>query len=144
MDKLLPANEILERLVGYQLRLASGAFLADYVRATGEISVKRIQFALLAVIRENPGIRQGEAGALLGIQRAYLVSLIKDLLNRGLIERKVASDDRRALALRLTEKGNQQLQTGLKLIFEHEDKMLRDFSQEERNTLMRLLKRIPR
>lgn len=143
MDKLLPANKILESMVGYQLQLASNAFLADFVQATGEISVKRIQFALLAVISENPEIRQGEAGEILGIQRAYMVPLIKDLVRQGLIERKVAANDRRALALKLTQRGEQQVANGLKLIFEHEEKMLRNFTKEERATLMRLLKKIP-
>lgn len=144
MDKLLPANENLEGTVGYQLQLASTAFLATFVQATGQVSIRRIQFALLAVIGENPEIRQGEAGERLGIQRANLVPLIKDLVDKGLVERRVASDDRRALALGLTDLGKKRLDAGFKRISEHEDEMLKNFTRSERATLMRLLRKITR
>ena len=144
MEKLLPANAVLEDLVGYQLQLASSAFLSDWVETSGAISIRRIQFALLAVIAENPGIRQGEAGNRLGIQRAYMVSLINELLEKGLIERKVDNDDRRALVLSLTSLGHKSFEAGLALIREHEDKMLWNFTKKDMAKLIQLLKKITR
>ncbi len=142
MDKRLPANAALEDMVGYQLQLASSAFLADWIRTSGEVDMKRIQFVLLAVIAEYPGIRQGQAGEKVGIQRAYMVALINDLLEKGLVVRERDALDRRVLSLRITGKGRRDLEAALHRVKAHEMKMLANFSGRERDELKRLLRKI--
>lgn len=134
--------EVLERLVGYHLRRASGVFNVDFARTLGESGMRPVLFSILSVIEASPGINQGSIGRALSIQRANMVSLINELVDRGLIHRDASTDDRRALALTLTEKGHDAYRESLERIQVHEDRLLIDLSAAERATLIALLRRI--
>jgi DNA-binding MarR family transcriptional regulator len=133
---------LLESLVGYRLRRASNAVMADFMAAVGELGLRPALFAMLAVARENPGINQSALGRALGIQRANLVPLIAELAGRGLIERRPAERDRRAVAVHLTEAGERLLDDAERRIRPHEERMLRGLNRKERENLRDLLNRI--
>jgi DNA-binding MarR family transcriptional regulator len=135
-------SALLESLVGYCLRRASNALLADFVAAVGELGLRPALFAMLAVARENPGINQSALGRALGIQRANLVPLIAELAGRGLIERRPVDGDRRAVAVHLTKAGDALLAEAEGRVRPHEDRMLRGLSLKERESLRELLNRI--
>jgi DNA-binding MarR family transcriptional regulator len=143
----MPANDgvelgVLEDLVGYHLRRASSVFAADFARALAGTEMRQVLFGVLSVVAANPGINQGAAGRVLGIQRANMVSLINQLVDQGLVERCAVDGDRRAFALRLTDTGEATLTKSLARIREHEGELLADLHPEERATLVRLLGRI--
>jgi DNA-binding MarR family transcriptional regulator len=135
---------VLDTLVGYHLRRTSSLFAADFAEALGDLGIRQVLFGILSTIRDNPGINQGAAGKVLGIQRPNMVSLVNDLVDRGLIERRIARDDRRAFELQLTPAGAVQIETALERIREHEDLLLRDLTADERQMLIALLTRIER
>ena len=132
----------LESLVGYHLRRASGAFGADFSRALAGTGMRQVLLGILSIVANNPGANQGSVGRALGIQRANMVALINDLVDRGLVDRKTAEGDRRAFALTITAKGKKLLDDCLKRIAEHEAGMLSDLTPAERETLIDLLGRI--
>ena len=133
---------VLETLVGYHLRRASNAFGTDFSRALAGTGVRQVLLGILSVVAANPGANQGSVGRVLGIQRANMVALINDLVERGLIDRKVAEGDRRAFALTITDPGKALLETALGRIAVHEAEMLSDLSDAEREVLIDLLTRI--
>ena len=135
-------STLLESLVGYCLRRASNALLADFMTAMAELGLRPALFAMLAVARENPGINQSALGRALGIQRANLVPLIAELAGRGLIERRPVDGDRRAVAVHLTEEGDKLLVQAERRVRPHEDRMLRELTGEERESLRDMLNRI--
>ena len=135
-------SALLESLVGYRLRRASNAVMADFMAEVGALGLRPALFAMLAVARENPGINQSALGRALGIQRANLVPLIAELAGRGLIERRPAQRDRRAVAIHLTEGGEALLAEAERRVRPHEERMLRHLNREERETLRDLLNRI--
>lgn len=135
---------LLTPLVGYHLRRASGAFSTDFASALSDTGIRQPLFAILAVVDANPGINQGVVGNILGIKRANMVSLINELTERGLVERLVAPEDRRAFSLMLTGEGREMLMECARRIEAHEARMLSDFSEDERETLLGLLRRIAR
>lgn len=142
-----PANDavelgVLDELVGYHLRRASSVFGADFARALAGTEMRQVLFGVLCVIAANPGINQGAAGRVLGIQRANMVALINELVEQGLVERCAVEGDRRAFALRLTDRGQARLGHSLDRIHAHEAELLADFSPAERITLIELLSRI--
>ena len=67
---------------------------------------------MLVLVGENPGRKQSEIAAALGIKRANFVALVDGLQNRGLIERLSLETDRRANALHLTEQGRDFMADG--------------------------------
>ena len=71
-----------------------------------------------------------------------MVSLINELVDRGVIERTVSRDDRRAFALVLSAAGRTLLADCLDRIRAHEDEMLADLTATERARLTLLLGKI--
>ncbi len=133
---------VLADLAGYHLRRASGAFAADFVRALDGTGMRQVLFAILSVVAANPDINQGAVGRALGIQRANMVSLINELVDAALVERRVSPDDRRAFALRLSLAGQAKLDDCIARIQEHEEAMLFDLAARDRAQLIALLSRI--
>ena len=133
---------ILSDLVGYHLRRATNAVVADFARALADTGIRQVLFGVLSVVERNPGINQGSVGKGLGIQRANMVALVNELVERGLVDRRVSTEDRRAFALSLTEEGKLAYADCLARIRAHEDDVLSGLDTRERNRLIALLSRI--
>ncbi|MDB5721427.1 MAG: MarR family transcriptional regulator [Alphaproteobacteria bacterium] len=136
-----PAS-ILDSLVGYRLRRASNRMLSDFSATMAPLALRPVLFAMLEVVRGNPGIIQMGLGTELGIQRANLVPLINELAARDLIERRAAPHDRRAMALFLTPAGEVLLEQADAMVREHEERMLAGLTRGERDKLLELLAKI--
>ena len=133
---------VLSDLVGYRMRRASAVIANDFTRAVAGTGMRQILFGILSIVEANPGINQGNVGRALGIQRANMVSLVNELADAGLVLRTTAADDRRAFALTLTPDGEAMVATCLERIYDHEDTLMSDMSDEDRATLLLLLARI--
>jgi len=133
---------VLDGLMGYHLRRASGVFYADFSHSVGDIGIRQVLFGILAVVEANPGINQGNVGRALGIKRANMVSRVNELIDAGLIRRMASIEDRRAFELTLTTQGRVFFEECLSRIRQHEERLLCDLSLAERKTLCDLLVRI--
>lgn len=132
----------LDGLVGYHLRRASAVVGNDFSRALDGTGIRQVLFGILSIVNANPGINQGAVGRALGIQRANMVSLINELVDRDLLDRKTAAEDRRAFSLTLSPGGAAMFDDCLKRIRTHEDELLSDLAPDERTALIDLLSRI--
>lgn len=145
MDEVRPGDVrpgLQEALTGYHIRRASSVFAADFTAAMAGTGMRQVLFGVLSVVATNPGISQGRVGTALGIQRANMVSLANELIERGLMQRTVAADDRRAFALTLTPAGEAMAVDAIERIGRHEDALLADLASAERMLFTRLLQRI--
>ena len=136
------ALEQLDGLVGYHLRRAMAIVATDFTRAMAGTGMRQVLFGILSTIARRPGINQGNVGRLLGIQRANMVNLVSELVDRGLVLRETSPDDRRAFALSLTVEGEDAVERCRVLIAAHEAELLAEMSAAERATLIGLLRRI--
>jgi DNA-binding MarR family transcriptional regulator len=91
--------------LGFALRRAQAAVAEDFARRFGPEDIRPSQFAVLTVLRQNPGLRQTQVSFALGIKRTNFVPLIDELERRGFAERRRVPGDRRAAALFLTKDG---------------------------------------
>lgn len=117
---------------------------AAHVRAAdvlGSVGLTPALFALLNVIAAREGAIQQELGAVLGIDRSTMVSLIDQLESAGLAKRRPSATDRRAREIAITPKGRRALQRARGLILQVEDEVLAGLSVEERGELVALLRR---
>lgn len=133
---------VVDGMTGYHLRRASAVFAADFARTMDGLGMRQALFAILSIVMETPGVNQGAVGRALGIQRANMVALINDLVDRGLVDRTVAPADRRAFALRITDKGRDLVARCMILLDAHEDAMLAHLDTDERTMLVSLLRKI--
>lgn len=129
-------------LVGYRLRRASGAMDADFLKSMEGTGMRPVLFAMLSVIDANPGISQSTLGRTLGVQRANMVPLANDLVDRGLVERRTAPNDKRAFALYLTDAGRVLLGECLDRARSHENRALGKLTLSDRAQLLDLLAKI--
>lgn len=91
--------------LGFLLRLAQLQAFERFYAALGAESVRPGSFTILTVIGRNPGIRQGVLAGRLMIKRAHMTKIVRALEAQGLVARRVADDDRRAMELTLTASG---------------------------------------
>jgi DNA-binding MarR family transcriptional regulator len=95
----------LDRSLGYSLRRAQMSTFEEFSAAMDRQGVRPSHYAVLVLIRENPGLSQSTVSRILGIQKANLVTLLDTLEQRGWTERRSVGGDRRASALHLTRPG---------------------------------------
>lgn len=132
----------LDDLIGYHLRRGYAIMSADFAQTFSGTAMRQSLFGILSVISANPDINQGQVGKVLGIQRTNMVALVNELVDLGLVTRRLAQKDRRAFSLNLTEHGSEILIATLDRIRLHEKRILQRLTPRERATLGSLLRKI--
>lgn len=95
----------LPGLIGYALRRAQIAVFQDFHLRMAADDIRTAQYSVLQVLKHNPGLRQSQVSAALGIKRTNFVPLLDGLEARGLAERRGVKGDRRAKGLFITPDG---------------------------------------
>lgn len=146
VDEGRPARPVLfgplTDYLGYALRRAQMSSVTGFLDAMKEVDLRPTQFAVLILIHQNPGVRQTEVCAALGLQKANFVPLLNELQRRGLAIRKAGVPDRRASALHLTERGEAVLQRASELHTQWEERLVARLGVEGRDQLLELLKKL--
>jgi DNA-binding MarR family transcriptional regulator len=142
----LPARQVsfgpLTGYLGYALRRAQMAAVAEFLEAFKAIDLRPTQLAVLIIIHENPGVRQTEVCDALGIQKANFVPLLNELERRGLALRKSVAGDRRSSALHLTPSGNVTLQRAREIHDAYEERFIARLGKRGRDQLLALLNKV--
>ncbi len=133
---------LLPQLIGYNLRCAQVALFQHFSRSFDGTEVSPPQFGSMILIEANPGISQSAVAGALRFDRSTLVQIIDRLEDRNLVVREVSAHDRRSHALRLTEGGLTMLADLKQRALAHEAEFAHRLSDEERDSLIRLLSRI--
>jgi DNA-binding MarR family transcriptional regulator len=132
-----PVTEFTGQLL-FRLWRAAHVRAAD---ALGAVGLTPALFALLNVIAAREEANQQELGAVLGIDRSTMVSLIDQLESAGLAKRRPSARDRRAREIAITPKGRRLLVRSRRMISETEDEVLAGLPAAERREFLRLLRR---
>jgi MarR family transcriptional regulator, transcriptional regulator for hemolysin len=132
-----PVTEFVGQLF-FRLWRASHVRASDVLETVG---LTPALFGLLNVIGSREGAIQQELGSAMGIDRSTMVSLIDQLESAGIAKRRPSPTDRRAREIAITPKGRRLLERARKLILDTEDEVLAGLSAEERDDLVRLLRR---
>ena len=133
---------MVERFIGYSTRRASLAIVDTFMRRMAIYELRPVTFTLLALIADNPGIMSSQLCALLDIQSSNLVAMIKQLDDRGLIERRPHPKDVRAQGLHLTAQGGSFTRKAQATALAAGLEATARLSDDERATLDTLLRKI--
>jgi len=134
--------DILPDAIGYALRRAQLAVYADFIASLEDLDLRPSQFGVLVVIDANPGLSQRDVCELLSLKQANLVTMLHELADRDLTERRESARDQRSRALHLTAKGQELLQRARLAWKKHEDRIIRRLGPENREQLLGLLRRL--
>lgn len=132
----------LETLIGYNARRAALSVIGLFMNRMAGYDLRIVDFSVLSLITHNPGITSSQLCSALNILPPNLVGMINALARRGLIERQPHPRDGRAMGLHLTAAGHALMgeaeQTASDLELEATDRL----SAAERQTLIRLLRKV--
>ena len=109
--------------------------------------IKRLRLAprhagILRIIATTPSCNQRTLAKRLGVLPSRMVILIDELSEKGLVERKRSTKDRRHSELVLTKRGRAMLEKLSKLAAEHEADLCAALSTKERKQLAALGRKI--
>ena len=129
----------LANLAGYLIRQAQLWVFQDFNETLAPLDIRPVQYSILTLISENPGLSQMALSRVLGIVRSGLVPLLDNLQNRGLIKRAAVVADRRSYALHLTAEGDALLGRANASVQEHEERLRQKVGPRAHQQLLKLL-----
>lgn len=131
-----PDLSYLESTLGYRMKRALVHVYRGIHDSLGETGLTLVQFSVLSIVQDNPGIAQSELSAALGVERPRLVPLLDTLEKRGLAERRQNPEDRRGRMIHLTPKGASCI-TALKTRFDaHQETLKTQMGADRFNQLL--------
>ena len=130
----------LEKLTGFELRRAHAASSRKFTEIFSDLKIKPGQFSILLAVSRFPDQSQAAIAKLLSLDPSSVVPLIDQLERKGYLKR--VPKDRRSHALRITDEGAEKLESGHEKVVEHEKALLAGLDRKERDTFMRLLKKV--
>jgi len=117
------------------------AFHTRTAEALKTIGLTPALFALLNVLGARDGAIQQQLSAEMGIDPSAMVSLIDELEDAGLAQRRRRPRDRRAWEVTITPQGRDTLTRARGLATQVQDDVLGGLAPEEREQLLTLLRR---
>ena len=101
----VPDAEQLGQLPGFLLRRCNQIFLSLFAQETAGLDITPAQFGALSIIARYPGLDQTRLTGHLSLDRSSVTKCVDRLEERGLLQRRVAAEDRRVRLLEITEDG---------------------------------------
>ena len=132
----------LEKRLGYLLRRASAANMAELGAALVPLDLRPAEASILLVIDANPGCTQSDVGRLLGIQRANMAPLISGLVARDLISKTPI--DGRTQSLALTSEGKKKADFAERAMASNDAGILARLGEDLGERLTQALRRLQR
>ncbi|MFD9337244.1 MarR family winged helix-turn-helix transcriptional regulator [Streptomyces sp. NPDC060028] len=131
----------VEERIGSHIKRAEQALLAAKNAALKSAAVTVPQYAALLWISEKPGISAAGLARLCGVTPPTMNTVLKNLQERGFIERTPHEWHGNVLETRLTDEGRAVMVLADAAAVAVERALAREFTGEERELLIRLLGR---
>jgi len=135
-------SPILPENIGFHIRIVQMRVFREFYRVFEGSGVTPGMHTVLAIIRDNPGMRQRTLAELLMVREPNMTRMIQGLQASGLIARDIDKTDRRAFHLVLTEKGRGLMEGVQDRLDRLEAKLLGGLDAQERRDLRTYLDRI--
>jgi DNA-binding MarR family transcriptional regulator len=131
----------LDEMLTFQLRRAHAGAFRTFKQQAGISKLRPGWFAVLSLIRDNPGITPVALSRGSGRDKSTITPILRDLVGGQLISRSSVPGDRRSYRLQLTEAGAAAL-AHLTAAAERHDRELSAIIEPERAMLMNVLRRL--
>ena len=135
-------NKPEEEPLGFLLADVSRLMRALFQRYAAEDGLTLAQARALLYLSRSEGMRQVELADQMEVQPMTLVPLIDQLVNAGLVERRIAPQDRRAYQLFLTPKAAPIVETISRISDSIRASLLSDINKRELATTTATLRKI--
>lgn len=106
------------------------------LKCFAECEVTAIEFLVLVVVAENPGINQADLARCLEVERPRIVPTLNSLEERGLAKRTQVAADGRIRQVQLTKSGHQLIKILQKRARDHQKKVMARLDATEARVLI--------
>ena len=127
---------------GFLVRRLHQIHAAMFAEECGAFNVTPIQYGLLTILLEQPGLDQISLGSELGIDRTNVADVLVRLEDRGLVRRQVSRADRRMKLASLTDAGEtltRQMESHMKRA---QERLTAPLGENDRAQFLELLGRL--
>ena len=132
MDSLTMAGHLIRRLH----QISTQVFMRRTQDAGYDLTP--VQFAAMDAIRAQPGVDQAGVAAAIAYDRATIGGVIDRLVQKGWVQRRVSTRDRRARELALTDAGARLMAEVVPLVRSLQDDILDRLDATERAAFLTL------
>jgi len=136
------SDATLQRFLGYHMKRAFNVVQADLTRTLKPYDLRMLTYTALVLIVDNPGLSQSQLADAMDVERPNLVVIVDELEQRNLILRERAPSDRRAYALRATQKGQHLFRRAVDAVERHEAALFLGIDDSARAGIVAALKLI--
>jgi DNA-binding MarR family transcriptional regulator len=105
-------------------------------------NISSSQMLVLNTIYRNDGIHQEAISKILNLDKANITRAINKLIDEGLVNREIDSNDKRAYLLHLTNKGKKLEPEIVNILKKTTSTLLTGFTAEEKKTILNLLRKM--
>lgn len=126
--------------LGYWLRRASSALMADLGRRLGDVELSIVEATVVVLIGANENISQSTLGRELGIKSANMAPMIARLTARGLVAR--GRTEGRSQGLVLTTAGKRTAKQAFEIVQQFETEIAADVPEPLLEQMQAKLKQI--
>jgi DNA-binding MarR family transcriptional regulator len=96
-----------------------------------QFGLRRTTFSTLALVVDNPGLRQSQLAEALAIERPNLVKIVDELERSKLVRREVAAGDRRAYAIQATSAGSKLFKKAMRVVRTADQRLISGLSPDQ-------------
>lgn len=132
----------LNQAPGHLIRRLHQIAVAAFAQEAGDADITPVQFGLLKVLADHPGMDQVSLAKRVALDAATSGSVIARLEAKGWIVRSSDQRDRRRKLIEATPLGLQTLDAVMASVSKAQDVILGPLAGEERALLMRLLSKL--
>lgn len=131
----------LDEFLPYRLSLLTNTVSAGIARSyRDQHQISVIEWRIMAVLGRYPGLTAKEIGERTAMDKVAISRAVKNLVERGLLERVTDPEDRRRMHLQLSPgPGQNLLKEVIPLAQAYEEKLLAALTPKEQDSLSRLL-----
>jgi DNA-binding MarR family transcriptional regulator len=116
---------------GFLCRRSLQVCEAYFIESTASLNLTPRQYSVLFIVNRHPGLSQAAFSRIFGLDPATCAVIMKNLAARGLLDRKVSSQDRRERLYSLTAAGRTALQAAKPLVDKSERMVLRGLTKAQ-------------
>lgn len=126
---------------GSLIRRAQQRHVAIWQQAVST-DVTSVQYAVLLVLEQRPGVSQRELGDELDLDRSTIAELVARMVRNGVVERVADTQDKRRNTLYLTTPGRVQLNELRPRVETVEQVLTQHLTADERDVLRSLIEQL--
>jgi DNA-binding MarR family transcriptional regulator len=129
---------------GFLIRRLQQIQVAAFLQECSDIDITPVQWGILTIVSDNPGVGHIEISEELGLDRSNVANVVNRLATRGLLTQKISVEDRRKKHISLTKAGEKMIDEVEVKAKRAQRKILSSLSESEREVFIDLLTRLVR